>query len=49
MSEVKKYKIRLILSLSNNKEAYCGKAKYVKWGNTVVGLNLMSDDDFSPI
>ncbi|WVZ07568.1 hypothetical protein V8G54_020914 [Vigna mungo] len=45
VSEAKKYKIRLILSLSNNWEAYGGKAQYVKWGNAA-GLNLTSDDDF---
>ncbi|XP_057458645.1 mannan endo-1,4-beta-mannosidase 6-like [Lotus japonicus] len=45
VSEAKKYKIRLILSLVNNWEAYGGKAQYVKWG-TAAGLNLTSDDDF---
>ncbi|MQM11592.1 hypothetical protein Taro_044494 [Colocasia esculenta] len=45
VSEAKKYKIRLILSLSNNWEAYGGKAQYVKWGKDA-GLNLTSDDDF---
>lgn len=45
MSEAKKYKIRLILSLVNNWEAYGGKAQYVKWGRAA-GLNLTSDDDF---
>lgn len=45
VSEAKKYKIRLILSLANNWEAYGGKAQYVKWGNAA-GLNLTSDDDF---
>ncbi|XP_020205105.1 mannan endo-1,4-beta-mannosidase 6 isoform X1 [Cajanus cajan] len=45
VSEAKKYKIRLILSLVNNWEAYGGKAQYVKWGNAA-GLNLTSDDDF---
>lgn len=37
--------MRLILSLSNNWEAYGGKAQYVKWGKAA-GLNLTSDDDF---
>ncbi|KEH23283.1 mannan endo-1,4-beta-mannosidase [Medicago truncatula] len=45
VSEAKKYKIRLILSLANNWEAYGGKAQYVKWGKDA-GLNLTSDDDF---
>ncbi|XP_019464057.1 PREDICTED: mannan endo-1,4-beta-mannosidase 6 isoform X1 [Lupinus angustifolius] len=45
VSEAKKYRIRLILSLVNNWEAYGGKAQYVKWGNDA-GLNLTSDDDF---
>ncbi|XP_049935939.1 mannan endo-1,4-beta-mannosidase 6-like isoform X3 [Nymphaea colorata] len=45
ISEAKRYKIRLILSLSNNWEAYGGKAQYVKWGRSA-GLNLTSDDDF---
>ncbi|XP_057744553.1 mannan endo-1,4-beta-mannosidase 6 [Arachis stenosperma] len=45
VSEAKKYRIRLILSLVNNWEAYGGKAQYVKWG-TAAGLNLTSDDDF---
>ncbi|KDP21853.1 hypothetical protein JCGZ_00640 [Jatropha curcas] len=45
VSEARKFKIRLILSLSNNWEAYGGKAQYVKWGKAA-GLNLTSDDDF---
>ncbi|CAI9761913.1 unnamed protein product [Fraxinus pennsylvanica] len=45
ISEAKKYKIRLILSLVNNWEAYGGKSQYVKWGKSA-GLNLTSDDDF---
>ncbi|CAK7343526.1 unnamed protein product [Dovyalis caffra] len=45
VSEAKKHKIRLILSLTNNWEAYGGKAQYVKWGKAA-GLNLTSDDDF---
>ncbi|KAL7222720.1 hypothetical protein ACSBR1_024423 [Camellia fascicularis] len=32
VSEAWKYKIRLILSLTNNWDAYGGKAQYVKWG-----------------
>jgi mannan endo-1,4-beta-mannosidase len=45
VSEARKYKIRLILSLANNWEDYGGKAQYVKWGKDA-GLNLTSDDDF---
>ncbi|XP_057435418.1 LOW QUALITY PROTEIN: mannan endo-1,4-beta-mannosidase 6 [Lotus japonicus] len=47
VSEAKKCKIRLILSLVNNWEAYAygGKAQYVKWGKDA-GLDLTSDDDF---
>ncbi|XP_054781013.1 mannan endo-1,4-beta-mannosidase 6 isoform X2 [Prosopis cineraria] len=45
VSEARKYKIRLLLSLTNNWEAYGGKAQYVKWGKAA-GLNLTSDDDF---
>ncbi|KAA8517630.1 hypothetical protein F0562_015104 [Nyssa sinensis] len=45
LSEAKKYKIRLILSLTNNWDAYGGKAQYVKWGKAA-GLNVTSDDDF---
>ncbi|XP_055809293.1 mannan endo-1,4-beta-mannosidase 6 isoform X1 [Solanum dulcamara] len=45
VSEAKKLKIRLILSLVNNWEAYGGKSQYVKWGKAA-GLNLTSDDDF---
>ena len=45
ISEARKHKIRLILSLTNNWAAYGGKAQYVKWGKAA-GLNLSSDDDF---
>lgn len=45
VSEARKYKIRLILPLVNNWEAYGGKAQYVKWGKDA-GLNLTSDEDF---
>lgn len=45
VSEARKHKIRLILSLVNNWEAYGGKAQYVYWGKAA-GLNLTSDDDF---
>lgn len=45
VSEAKKYKIRLILSLINNWDAYGGKPQYVKWAKDA-GLNLTSDDDF---
>nr|DAD25744.1 TPA_asm: hypothetical protein HUJ06_027212 [Nelumbo nucifera] len=45
VSEAKKHKIRLILPLVNNWDAYGGKAQYVKWGKDA-GLNLTSNDDF---
>ncbi|KAK9723746.1 hypothetical protein RND81_05G022600 [Saponaria officinalis] len=45
VSEAKKYKIRLILSLVNNWSDYGGKQQYVKWGKAA-GLNLNSEDDF---
>ncbi|KAL8167272.1 hypothetical protein V2J09_008771 [Rumex salicifolius] len=45
VSEASKYKIRLILSLVNNWDAYGGKPQYVKWGKDA-GRNLTSDDDF---
>ncbi|KAB2090007.1 hypothetical protein ES319_A03G098100v1 [Gossypium barbadense] len=45
VSEAKKYKIRLILCLVNNWDAYGGKPQYVKWGKAA-GLNLTSDDEF---
>lgn len=41
VSEARRYKIRLILSLTNNWDAYGGKSQYVKWGNEA-GLNLTS-------
>lgn len=43
--EARKNKIRLILSLSNNWEAYGGNAQYVKWGREA-GLTLSSEDAF---
>ncbi|KAI3831173.1 hypothetical protein MKW92_047311 [Papaver armeniacum] len=47
LSEAKKYKIRLVMSLVNNWESYGGKSQYVKWGKEFAGLtNLTSDDDF---
>ncbi|KAK5839675.1 hypothetical protein PVK06_008501 [Gossypium arboreum] len=45
VSEAKKYKIRLILCLVNNWDAYGGKPQYVKCGKAT-GLNLTSDDEF---
>ncbi|PVH33482.1 hypothetical protein PAHAL_8G010400 [Panicum hallii] len=45
ISEARKHKIRLILSLCNNWRNYGGKAQYVRWGNEA-GLDLTSDDDF---
>ncbi|KAJ0781742.1 putative mannan endo-1,4-beta-mannosidase [Helianthus annuus] len=46
VSEAKKFKIRLILSLTNNWDSYGGKPQYVRWGNELAGLNLTNDDDF---
>lgn len=45
ISEAKRNKIRLILSLVNNWDAYGGKAQYVTWGRNA-GLNLPSNDAF---
>nr|XP_043612129.1 mannan endo-1,4-beta-mannosidase 6-like [Erigeron canadensis] len=45
VSEAKRYRIRLTLSLINNWEDYGGKPQYVKWGKEA-GLNLTNDDDF---
>ncbi|XP_025808406.1 mannan endo-1,4-beta-mannosidase 6 isoform X3 [Panicum hallii] len=45
VSEARKYRMRLILSLINNWDGYGGKAQYVKWARDA-GLNLTSDDDF---
>ncbi|KAH7835013.1 hypothetical protein Vadar_022063 [Vaccinium darrowii] len=45
VSEDKKYKIRLILCLTNNWEAYGGRPQHVKWGKAA-GWNLTSVDDF---
>lgn len=45
ISEAQNNKIRLILSLCNNWEAYGGKSQYVKWGQDA-GLTLNSEDAF---
>ncbi|KAK3119594.1 hypothetical protein QOZ80_9AG0672630 [Eleusine coracana subsp. coracana] len=45
ISEARKNKMRLILSLCNNWEDYGGRAQYVRWGKEA-GLELASDDDF---
>ncbi|WOK96726.1 mannan endo-1,4-beta-mannosidase 8 [Canna indica] len=45
VSEAKRHKMRLILSLCDNWEHYGGKAQYVRWGREK-GLDLSSDDDF---
>ncbi|XP_074277208.1 mannan endo-1,4-beta-mannosidase 6-like [Silene latifolia] len=45
VSEAKKNKIRVILSLVNNWSDYGGKQQYVKWGKDA-GCNVSSDDDF---
>lgn len=53
MSEARKYRIRLILSLINNWDSYGGKAQYVKWAGDDAAadggrLNITAsvDDDF---
>jgi mannan endo-1,4-beta-mannosidase len=45
LSEARRNKIRLILSLVNNWDAYGGKAQYVTWGRSA-GLKLNSNDAF---
>ncbi|CAO2153497.1 unnamed protein product [Urochloa humidicola] len=45
VSEARKHKMRLILSLCNNWEDYGGKAQYLRWGKEA-GLELTSEDDF---
>ncbi|KAI4999371.1 hypothetical protein ZWY2020_003960 [Hordeum vulgare] len=45
VSEARRYKMRLILSLCNNWEDYGGKAQYVRWGKEA-SVDLTSDDDF---
>ena len=45
VSEARRYKMRLILSLCNNWEDYGGKAQYVRWGKEA-GVDLTSEDDF---
>ncbi|KAL6642013.1 hypothetical protein ACP70R_020194 [Stipagrostis hirtigluma subsp. patula] len=45
ISEARRHKMRLILSLCNNWDDYGGKAQYVRWGKDA-GLDLTSDDDF---
>ncbi|KAI4967523.1 hypothetical protein ZWY2020_025283, partial [Hordeum vulgare] len=46
VSEAKRYKMRLILSLCNNWEDYGGKAQYVIRWSKEAGVDLTSDDDF---
>nr|XP_019706692.1 mannan endo-1,4-beta-mannosidase 1 isoform X2 [Elaeis guineensis] len=45
VSEARKYKIRLILSLVNNYDNYGGKKQYVQWARNQ-GQNIVSDDEF---
>lgn len=45
ISEARNYGIRLILSLSNNWDAFGGKSQYLQWGNSA-GLDLSSEDAF---
>ncbi|WCJ28121.1 Mannan endo-1 4-beta-mannosidase 1 [Euphorbia peplus] len=42
--EARKHRIRLILSLVNNLNAFGGKAQYVKWAQEA-GINVSSSDD----
>ncbi|XP_027361676.1 mannan endo-1,4-beta-mannosidase 7-like [Abrus precatorius] len=50
ISEARKYRIKLILSLVNNYENFGGKKQYVNWARSH-GQYLTSDDDFfrSPV
>ncbi|KAJ4779159.1 hypothetical protein LUZ62_063416 [Rhynchospora pubera] len=45
VNEARKFKIRLLLSLTNNWQSYGGKKQYIKWAQNA-GLNVTSDDDF---
>ncbi|ONK82095.1 uncharacterized protein A4U43_C01F36060 [Asparagus officinalis] len=45
VSEARRYKIRLILSLVNNYENFGGKKQYVQWARSQ-GQNIGSDDEF---
>jgi mannan endo-1,4-beta-mannosidase len=49
VSEARKYRIRLILSLINNWDSYGGKAQYVKWARDDAAaagrLNITASDD----
>lgn len=45
VSEARRHRMRLILSLCNNWEGYGGKPQLVKWGKEA-GLDLTSDDNF---
>ncbi|XP_043691372.1 mannan endo-1,4-beta-mannosidase 6-like isoform X2 [Telopea speciosissima] len=44
IAEARKHKIRLILSLVNNLDAFGGKAQYVKWAQEA-GVNVSSSTD----
>ncbi|CAA0829042.1 Mannan endo-1-4-beta-mannosidase 7 [Striga hermonthica] len=45
VSEAAKYKVRLILSLSNNYQDFGGRPQYVSWAKNA-GAQTKSDDDF---
>lgn len=45
VSEARKYKIKLILSLVNNYDNFGGKKQYVEWARSQ-GQNIASDDEF---
>lgn len=42
--EARRYRIRLILSLVNNLNAFGGKAQYVRWAKEA-GINVSSSSD----
>ncbi|KAL5571748.1 hypothetical protein UlMin_021345 [Ulmus minor] len=45
ISEARRYRVRLILSLVNNYQDYGGRPQYVKWAKSA-GVPIKSDDDF---
>ncbi|KAG9456890.1 hypothetical protein H6P81_001398 [Aristolochia fimbriata] len=46
ISEARRYKIRLILSLVNNFKDYGGRPRYVEWARKAGVPNINGDDDF---
>lgn len=45
VSEARKYRMKLILSLSNNYNDYGGRPQYVQWARNA-GVHINGDDDF---